>query len=493
MRRFASTPLPRKAALLLSSALLLGLAGFSTRLTALAAQLLPDFPNWITNGAETGYDYGTAVRGVGDVNGDSFEDVLVGAPYGMHTVYKEGAAYAFHGSLKGLKTDYDWIAGSGVTGANFGSALAGVGDVNGDTYDDVLVGAPMYNGLESQIPSGGAAFLFLGSAAGLQETPAWVVQGDKQDDRLGSAVDAAGDINHDGYLDLAVGVYHFTEGQENEGQVRVYLGSEAGFDSENYWGYASDQAGASLGAAVAGVGDLNGDGLPDLAATAPYYNTLVGELSVPDVGAVVVFYGNEAGLPASPDWMAVGASEYEHFGASVAAAGDLNQDGYDDLLVGVPDYDSLELVDEGAAYVYLGSADGLSATPAMIWTGKQSGSDFGAAVSAAGDINRDGYPDVAVGAPLFTQDQSAEGGVFVFFGKNHALPTEFGWRNFGQKADTLFGTGLGTADVNRDRCGDVLVGAPKFRILNFDVGRAVAFYGLTGLLSNQLFIPLVSK
>jgi hypothetical protein len=472
----------RPLILLLLAALLLGGAGFSAR----AAEIhLPDLPSWTTDGEQTGSDYGYAVSAAGDVNGDGLDDILIGAPLYESGVYREGVVYGFYGSEGGLNQTANWMVGSGQTGARFGAALASAGDVDGDGYDDVFVGAPRYN--DGQ-PTEGAAFLYLGSADGLQVTPVWSVQGEISEFELGYAVDGAGDLNGDDYLDLVIGVHHFTDGQSSEGQVRVYYGSSSGFESGSYWSYVSNQSGATLGAAVAGLGDVNGDGYDDLAVGAPYYND-----TATDAGAVFVFYGSETGLSAAYDWYVAGGTENEKFGMSVAAAGDLNQDGFADLLVGVPGYGD-DLTDQGAVFVYLGSASGLAEQPAVIWKGGQTGSDFGYSVASAGDLNHDGLLDCLVGAPFYTNDQQTEGGIFVFYGRKQELPSAYDWRNYGNKAEASLGFSVAAAgDVDGDGYGDILAGAPTYRVNHVIVGRAVGYYGEFDPVYWQLYMPLTVK
>jgi hypothetical protein len=134
-----------------------------------------------------------------------------------------------------------------------------------------------------------------------------------------------------------------------------------------------------------------------------------------DEGRVYVFHGSPTGLATSA------ASTYEAnqaiagFGVSVASAGDVNSDGYSDVIVGSPYYDSGE-TNEGRAFVYLGSASGLAASSAWFAESNQMGARFGFSVASGGDVNGDGFADVLLGAPLYDDAQTDEGGAFVYLG-----------------------------------------------------------------------------
>ena len=170
-----------------------------------------------------------------------------------------------------------------------------------------------------------------------------------------------------------------------------------------------------------------------------------------------------------------------------------NGDVYTDVIVGAPWYDNGE-TDEGAAFVFRGSDAGLSAAYSWMVDSDQGGSRFGASVGTAGDVDGDGYDDVIVGAPLYNDDQSAEGAAYIFHGSFAGLyPFSF-WRAEGDKADTEFGSSVGTAgDVYSDGNSDVVVGAPTFRILTTIYGRAFGYYGPIIASPEFIYLPLVLR
>jgi len=434
---------------------------------------LSTFPDWTVEGVQAGVEFSAAVATAGDVNGDGFADVIVGASKYDNGIDNEGAAFVYYGGAGGVSDTHAWMASSGNKGSLFGSAVDSAGDVNGDGYDDVIIGAYRYNNGQ---PEEGAVFVYYGSSAGLSLAPGWMVESNVKETQLGCSVGGAGDINRDGYDDVVVGAKTLTNGQETEGAVYVYYGSPAGLKTSIGWSYESNQPGAMLGHAVGGAGDVNGDGYADIFASAPWYDN-----GAVDEGRVMVFLGSAFSLNTAPEWFAEGDQQDARFGSAAHRAGDVNGDGYDDLIVGAWQYDK-EQVDEGAAFVYLGSPNGLGSKAAWSDDGNQSGEGFGISVGSVGDTDQDGFDEVVVGAHLYSLDQPTEGAVFVYRGSPIG-PSEFSaWKAGGNKNETWFGYSTGAAgDVNRDGCHDLIVGAPLYKLDEKTIlGRAFIYHGLPG-------------
>jgi hypothetical protein len=443
---------------------------------------VPTLADWHCGGDENGDQVGYAVAPAGDIAGDGYGDVLVGAPTDRLDTDKEGVVSLYNGGPAGLPATPDWQAGGGQQGSLFGVAVAGVGDVNGDGYDDVLVGA---SGFNDGINKKGAAFLYLGPLDGVASSPDWSFVGDQKDSLLGAAVAGAGDVNGDGLDDFVIGAPGQSRDETSEGAAFLFLGSDVSISQVPAWTYYGGQAAAGLGTSVAGARDANGDGYDDVLVGAPGYS-----LSYEDEGIVLLFFGTPDGLTASSGWQALGGQPDARFGTSVAGAGDVDADGYDDLLVGAPGY-AIELLVYGAAFLFQGG-DSLPATfPAWMSRADQPASGFGRAVTGAGDVNGDGYDDVAVGAYTHTGDQRAEGAVFVFCGSTQGLGSRPGWQVEGDKADTEFGYALGLVESLRgDGLASLLVGAPRYRQVTEPEGRALAFYGPLEP-HHHLYLPLL--
>jgi hypothetical protein len=443
--------------------------------------------DWTADGEEGGEEFGFSVTTAGDIDADGLADVVVGAPKGKNPVDpvdREGIATAVDGPY------HSWLVGSGQKGSRFGSSVATAGDVNGDGCADVIVGAEYYKPPDE--PAVGAAYLFLCSGSGLSADPAWIALGSQRDAEFGYSVGTAGDVNGDGFDDVIVGARFYEEGQDSEGVAYVYYGSEDGPSPMPDWTYQSDQAFACLGTAVSTAGDVNGDGFSDVVVGAPMYNG--GQI---DEGAVLIFLGSDSGLSATPDRVIEGDQEGAQLGASVAGAGDVNGDGYDDIVIGAPGLDLTEEDDNvGAAYVYHGSADGLSATARWTASVGPIDSQFGFSVETAGDVDGDGYADVIVGAPGWEdtpKEEPSEGGIFVFLGSSGGLASSPAWRAEGNKADAGLGHAVGTAgDVNDDGLDDIVAGAPAYRQGEIIVGRAFLFQSQGKIdWPHSVYLPLV--
>ena len=440
-------------------------------------------PAWMDESNDAYSHFGYSVGTAGDVNGDGYADVIVGA-YGYGS---GGAAFVYHGSAAGLSTTAGWTAESNQVMASFGCSVSTAGDVNGDGYGDVIVGARYYDNGQGEE---GRAFVYYGSATGLSAGPNWTAESNQTGAYFGSSVSAAGDVNGDGYGDVIVGAYQYDNGQTNEGAAFVYCGSATGLGANGTpvnadWMAESDQAGALFGYSVSTAGDINGDGYGDVIVGAYEYDN-----GQSNEGAGFVYYGSAAGLSTSADWTAESDQGSAKFGWSVGTAGDINGDGYGDVIVGARFYDNGQS-NEGAAFVWCGSRSGLGSngTPANAdWMGESDQVDglFGSSVSTAGDVNGDGYADVIVGADWYDNGQTNEGAAFVYYGSASGLSTTADWTAEGDQASVYFGSSVSTAgDVNGDGYADVLVGASNYDNGQNDEGAAFVWCGsASGLGSN---------
>ncbi len=452
----------------------------------------------------TGVGFAGSLAGAGDVNGDGYDDVIVGA-YGVSS--NAGAAYVYHGSATGLTTTASTTL-TGVASSYFGMDVAGAGDVDGDGYDDVVVGASGY------WSSFGGAFVYLGSASGVSTAAATSIRGEAADNYFGRRVAALGDVDGDGYDDIAVGAYGY---DAFTGRAYVFPGSASGtataaattltgVDAYDYfgtslagvdadgdgspdlllgamgyedngggvWRYAGSSAGISSSATealetpvsevwhttVAAAGDVNGDGYPDIVVGCMY-------CAYPS-GKVYVFQGGSAGPSEDPDATLVGssASAYTYFGSALDAAGDVNGDGYGDLVVGEYGYASRA----GIAWIYQGSGAGLGETPTTSVAGSAE-IQLGYAVAGAGDVDGDGYDDVAVSAPGYAY---GAGRVYLHAGGADGLDTAAAVSLTGGARYDAFGQSIAGGDVDADGYADLAVGAIGAAS---DAGRVAVFHG----------------
>ncbi len=412
-------------------------------------------------------DYaGTCVSDAGDVNGDGFGDVIVGATGNHDGGSSAGAAFlVLGGPSPGGRSlsvaDAQYTGEAAYDGA--GSGVSAAGDFNGDGFGDLIVGAAWSNS------GAGSAYLLLGSALpvgmGLAAAAA-EYSGEAGNDKAGFAVSNAGDVNGDGFDDVIIGAYGNADAGADAGAAYLILGSASpssfglGSADARFTGAA---AGDAAGLSVSTAGDFDGDGLADVVVGA-YGN---GDGGIRAGAAYLILGGPSPGNLglASADARFTGESAGELAGFGVSDAGDVDGDGLGDLLVGAY-ADGGGGAGAGAAYLILGRAAPTSLNLAFAdakYIGEAASDAAGYDVSGAGDVDADGFDDVLVGALGQDTGGSSAGAAYLVLGGAHPASQDLGVaaaRYVGEASSNEAGHDVSYAgDVDADGFDDMLIGA----------------------------------
>lgn len=419
--------------------------------TVMAAQSEEQAPKNYTDQQEETPFFGGPGLGIGDYQGPLFPSTPLSADlnHGVRGANVDeclNPAYVFTGE---------------AAGNFFGWRVSSAGDVNGDGYDDIIMGA-MLNSAGGDLA--GQAYVFSGENG----DTLYVLTGAAPGDQFGSAVGSAGDVNQDGYDDMLVGAWGSDAGGDFSGQAYLFYGGPGPFPihiaaADADWTVAGGGYGYRLGGSVSGVGDVDGDNVPDFIIGG-------GHWTAGDYGELRVYSGQTL------DTIRTHTDEdsASSFGYSSSVAGDVNNDGTNDYIVGA--------ISGDAAYVYSGS-DGSLLYLFNGWT--TGGYDaFGGHVSGAGDLNNDGYADLIVGAPWYPGNGNYFGRAYVFFGGPGPYPitetvADADYIFTGEPNNMLGWSVTDLEDVDGDNINDFAVGAMGWAGLT---GYALIYSGQTGTL-----------
>lgn len=407
-------------------------------------------------GDDAGYSTAT-----GDINGDGYIDLVVGADQSSDGFAFSGAAYVVYGqadtlSLTSLSSGVEFTGEAAYDYAGIGVAT---GDINGDGYDDVVVAA---HGNDDGAVGAGAVYVIYGQAANLTSgslSTQVEFTGEVAEDSAGRSV-ATGDFNGDGFADILIGAFSNDDAASGAGAAYVVYGQATTLSSGSLSTKVefTGEVGGDLAGVSVATGDINGDNYDDLLVGAH-----LNDDSASNAGALYLVYGQATTLSSASLSTAVefkGEVATDLFGYA-SATGDVNGDGYDDILVGAYANDDGGS-SAGAAYLIYGQASILASNATAVEFTGEASTDFAGYAVALGDVTGDGYADLIIAASSNDDGAVGAGAIYLVNGSATTLTagslgsyTEF----TGVTASDSAGASVDAGDFNGDQFVDILVGA----------------------------------
>ena len=495
-------------------------------------------------GIEPDDESGRSVSSAGDVNGDGYDDLIIGARSTDPNGARSGHAYVVYGGASAPGTDgvlalsaLDGASGFTLNGIDpadvSGASVSSAGDVNGDGYDDLIIGS---RGADPNGARSGKTHVVYGGASApgtdavldlsaLDGSSGFTLTGIDPGDVSGYSVSSAGDVNGDGYDDLIIGARGADPNGGSSGETHVVYGGASApgtdsvlnlsaLDGTNGFTLAGIDPGDRSGASVSSAGDVNGDGYDDLIIGASRADpngrssgethVVYGGASAPGTDGVL----DLSALDGTNGFTLTGIDPDDESGRSVSSAGDVNGDGYDDLIIGARFADP-NGARSGETHVVYGGArapgtDGVLALSALdgangfILTGVDPGDRSGVSVSSAGDVNGDGYDDLIIGAPGADPNGRSSGETYVVHGGATGTESMVPVTARGTvSADSFTGnagadtfTGIAAGDVVRGGAGDDRISVTSLDFAHLDGGTGTDTLALDALAGPGLSLDL---